>query len=188
MSLFDYVMILISMVLSLGIARILESHAQLLKRGGEVRWSPTYLLWLIILLACHIDLWGSLWMLRNAPAWSLASLLVVLGGATSLFYASVLSAPEVLPGARVDLWAFHLENRRRYIGALIGYLILGAVINMTLLSGHFEWATFAGALPSVGLCLVAIFVGNRWVQIVVPILIASFISVYFVSYFSTLQT
>jgi hypothetical protein len=187
LSLFEYVIVLLSVVLSLGIARVLESHAHLLKRGADVRWSPTYILWLVIILACHVDLWASLWMVRTAASWSMGSLLVVLMGATSLFYAAVLSAPDLEPGRPIDLWAFHLENRRRYLGAVIAYLILGAVINMTLLAGHFDWATFGGALPSVGLALAAIFISNRRVQIVAPILLAILMVIYFASYFPTLQ-
>lgn len=36
MAIFDYVMLLISVVLSLGLARLLETHARLIKRGAAV--------------------------------------------------------------------------------------------------------------------------------------------------------
>ena len=43
------------MVISLGLARILETHAQLMKHGKRVRWSPTYLAWLTVLLFSHME-------------------------------------------------------------------------------------------------------------------------------------
>lgn len=42
MAIFDYVMLLISVVLSLGLARLLETHARLVKRGDAVAWSAVY--------------------------------------------------------------------------------------------------------------------------------------------------
>lgn len=186
MTVFEYVMVLVSVILSLGIAKLLENHAELLKRGPAVRWSPTYLLWLVIIFFSHVDLWGSLWMIRDQHVWTLLSLLAVLSAAASLFYAAVLSTPDLEPGQGVDLWSFHLQNRRRYLTALIGYLILGAVLNMTVMTGHFDVATLTGTLPGIALCLAAIVLRNRWVQIAVPILLAVMTVIYFISYFATL--
>lgn len=187
MSLFEYVIVLISVVLSLGIARLLESHAHLLRLGARVRWSPTYLLWLLIIFFSHLDLWASLWMVRQSEAWTLLSLLSVLLAAVTLFYASVLSAPELEAGQPIDLWAFHMNNRRRYIGAIAGYLLMGAVLNMTVLVGQFDWATLLGTLPGLALCVAAIFIRHRWVQIIIPIALAVMMTVYFTTYFATLQ-
>lgn len=186
MTVFEYVMVLVSVILSLGIAKLLENHAELMKRGPSVRWSPTYLLWLVIIFFSHVDLWGSLWMIRDQHVWTLLSLLTVLSAAASLFYAAVLSVPDLEPGQDVDLWQFHLQNRRRYVTALMGYLILGAVLNMTIMIGHFDMATATGTLPGIALCLAAIFIPNRWVQIAAPILIAALMTIYFLNYFATL--
>ena len=58
MQIFDYVMLLVSVVLSLGLARLLETHARLVKRGTAVKWSAVYVAWLLILAAMHVDLWA----------------------------------------------------------------------------------------------------------------------------------
>lgn len=187
MSLFEYVIVLVSVVLSLGIARLLETHAHLLKLGPKVRWSPTYLLWLLIIFFSHVDLWASLWMVQQSEAWTLLSLLSVLLAAVTLFYASILSAPEFETGQPIDLWAFHIDNRRRYIGAAAAYLLMGAILNMTVLVGHFDWATVLGTLPGLGLFLAAIFVRHRWAQIIIPIVVAVMMTVYFSTYFATLR-
>lgn len=187
MALFEYVMLLVSVVLSLGIARVLESHAHLLKLGGEVRWSWTYLLWLLLIFLSHIDLWGSLWFLRAAPVWTLPSLLATILAAMALFYAAVLSAPERVPGEPIDLWDFHMANRHRYIGALAAYLILGTILNSFVLGGDFAAANVTAALPGLALFAVALFVRNRWVQIVIPLLLAILFGVYFAQYLSSFE-
>ncbi len=188
MTVFEYVMVLVSVILSLGIAKLLENHAHLLQRGQEIRWSPTYLLWLVLIFASQVDLWASLWMIRDTATWTLASLVLVLCAAASLFYAPVLATPDHTPGQTTDLWAFHMANRHRYLTAFMAYLILGAILNMTVLTGHFEWATLTATAPGIALCLAAIFIRNRWVQIAVPVLTAILMTIYFVSYFPTLRT
>lgn len=53
MAIFDYVMLLISVVFSLGLARLLETHTRLIKRGAAVRWSAVYVVWFVIVGAMH---------------------------------------------------------------------------------------------------------------------------------------
>jgi hypothetical protein len=120
MSLFEYVIVLISVVLSLGLAKVLESHAGLLRLGKRVRWSPTCLAWLLIILLWHIDIWASLWVLREATTWEWSTISGALLATMSLFYASVLSSPRIEDDGPVDLWTFHMENRRRYVGTGLG--------------------------------------------------------------------
>ncbi len=185
MSLFEYVMLLVSVVLSLGIARLLESHAHLLKLGSAVRWSPTYMLWLVLIFMSHVDYWGGLWTLRDATVWTLPTLLAILAAAMALFYAAVLSTPDVIAGEPIDLWDFHMANRHRYIGALAVYGIIGGALNAFVLGGEFSAANLTAILPALALFAVAIFVPNRRVQIVTPIVLAVLFAVYLVQYFSS---
>jgi len=183
MTVFEYVMLLVSVVLSLGIARVLEGHAHLLKAGQEVRWSSTYLLWLLLIFLCHIDLWASLWFLRTAAVWTLPSLLATLVSAMTLFYAAVLSIPERVGGEGIDLWDFHMANRQRYVGALGVYLILGIILNSFVLGGDFAAANITTATPGLILVALAIFLSHRWVQIITPILLVVLFGTYFAQYF-----
>lgn len=184
MSLFEYVMLLVSVVMSLGIARLLESHAHLLKMGNAVRWSPTYLLWLALIFAAHVDLWASLWSLRETASWSLASLIATLLAAAFLFYAAVLSSPSLVSDEPIDLWEFHIAQRRRYVGAFAAFLVMAAILNSFVLVG-FSASTITGALPGLALCALAIFLRNRWVQILAPVAISILITIYFVQFFAS---
>lgn len=186
MSLFEYVMLLVSVVLSLGIARLLESHAHLLRIGGAVRWSPTYLLWLFLIFAIHVDLWASLWSMREASTWSLPSLIATLLAAVFLFYAAVLSSPSLASDEPIDLWEFHIAQRQRYVSALAAYLVMGAILNSFVLAG-FSAATITATLPGLFLCALAVFVRNRWVQIFTPIAIGVLLAIYFVQFFSSFR-
>ena len=64
---------------------------------------------------------------------------------------------------------------------------MGAALNMTVLAGHFDWATATATLPGLGLALIAIVFPHRWIQVLTPILMTVLLLVYFIQYFSVLQ-
>ncbi|MDP1739412.1 MAG: hypothetical protein Q8L23_18460 [Caulobacter sp.] len=165
MDLFGYAIPLVSVLLALGLARVLESHANLLKRQGDVAWSPTYLIWLILIVALHIDLWVTLWIAHTLPnldsgGWGTVS--PFLFQAVCLFYAAVLSTPHAKEGEPLDLWQFHIDNRKRYLTALIVYAAAGIGLGLLV---QLPTQVTSASVPMVGLALVAIFVSNRWVQL-----------------------
>jgi hypothetical protein len=184
MVLFDYVMLLVSVVLSLGLARLLETHARLLKRRGQVRWSAVYLAWFAILASMHVDLWATLWSVHSSPHWPWTAVLGFLFQGIALFYGSVLIAPEADEHETVDLWQFHQENRRRYVSALIVYTLLGFGLSMIFLpvAEQFNSATLAISLQFISLCALAMLVSPRWLQRVVAAVAVAWVLWYFVRY------
>lgn len=182
MTIFDYVMILLSVVISLGLARLLETHAQLMKHGRRVRWSPTYLLWLVVLLFAHIDIWASLWQVHDHARWSAADIGATLLACALLFYSAIFATPDMDGDGDIDLWAFHIDNRRRYLGALFGYMAVGAWLNVTLMREAFSTTNMTAALPTFAILTVAICIGNRWVQRLMPILTLALMAAYFARY------
>lgn len=163
MTIFEYVMILFSVVISLGLAKVLETHAHLIKREG-VTWSATYCGWLLVIVFTQIDIWASLWQVHENARWTALDIGLSLLAAVMLFYAAIFATPEPAEGEPVDLWSFHLANRRRYLTALVGYMLIGTWLNATLMQHTFSLANLTATGPAASLMLLAILVGNRWVQ------------------------
>lgn len=182
MSIFDYVMILLSVVISLGLAKLLENHAHLIKHGKRVTWSAVYLGWLVIMVLAEIDTWASLWQVHTNARWTALDIGLSLLAAALLFYASILSTPETTGDEPIDLWDFHLTNRHRYLWTLVGYMAVGAWLNATLMQQTFSMANVTATLPAIGLMLVAIFIRNIWVQRAVIAAALSIQLVYFAQY------
>lgn len=182
MAIFDYVMLLISVVLSLGLARLLETHARLIKRGASVRWSATYLAWFAIVGALHVDLWATLWAVHTNTHWQWTEIMGFFFQAVALFYGAVLLAPDE-HGDTIDLWRFHLENRRRYLTAVIVYTLLGAWLSMTFLPvEQFLSAVYKVGLPMVAFCIVAMFVSALWAQRAIALAMVALVAWYFATY------
>ena len=68
-----------------------------------------------------------------------------------------------------------------------GRQILGTILNSFVLGGDFAAANITAALPALALFAVALWVGNRWVQIVTPLLLVILFGVYFAQYFSSFE-
>lgn len=181
MAIFDYVMLLISVVLSLGLARLLETHARLLKRGAAVKWSAVYMAWFVILGALHVDLWATLWVVHTQTHWPWTMILGFFFQAIALYYGAVLVAPDE-DADTIDLWRFHLDNRRRYLPTLIVYTALGCALTLNfgpmaqLLS-----AVYSVGIPIIVGCALAILAPTLWAQRT----IAAVMVVWFAWYFAT---
>jgi len=186
MSVFEYVIVLLSVIISLGLARLLETHAHLLKHGKRVKWSPTYVAWLLILVLSHIDIWASLWQVHENARWSAGDIGLSLLATALLLYAAIFATPETA-AEEVDLWAFHLENRRRYVGAFILYALIGAFLNASLMRDAFSTANLTAMAPITLGAMATFLFRNRWVQMVAPAIILAAIVKYFAEYLPTIS-
>ena len=188
MALFDYVMLLIAVVLSLGLARLLETHARLLKRGAAVRWSGTYFAWFAIIGAMHVDLWATLWSLHTQTHWPWTAVLGFFFQAVALFYGAVLLAPEDTADT-IDLWQFHLANRRRYLPTLIVYTVLGCGLGATFVPlEQFLSAVYTVGLPIVVACVLAMATERLWAQRAIACAMVVWIAWYFATYLPGFST
>lgn len=182
MAIFDYVMLLISVVLSLGLARLLETHARLVKRGSAVTWSAVYVAWLVIVAAMHVDLWATLWVVHTQKAWPWTMVLGFFFQAISLFYGAVMITPDD-DRTSVDLWQFHLDNRRRYIPTMVVYTLLGSLLTLGFAPmAQFLSAVYTVCLPYVAGCVLAMASSSRWLQRAVAVGMLALLAWYFATY------
>ena len=181
-AIFDYVMLLISVVLSLGLARLLETHARLIKRGSAVRWSAVYIVWFVIVGAMHVDLWATLWSVHTYKSWPWTVILGFFFQAVSLFYGAVLIAPDEDADV-IDLWRYHVDHRRRYLWALMAYVVLGACLGLTFLPAE-QWlsAVYKAGLPMVLACVLAMTMSSLVAQRVVAVAMVTLLAWYFATY------
>jgi len=72
MSLFEFVTVMISMVLALALSQMLRSASYLAKTDREIVTYRPYGLWFIAIVLAVVNHWWSLWDLRNID-WNYAS-------------------------------------------------------------------------------------------------------------------
>ena len=127
---FVYVSVLFSIVIALALTQLLAGIAALL-RSARYALLLRYIAWVGVLLFACVDLWFSLWGLRESEEWSLIYVLYLLVLATVLYVACQLIVPDLRDGDSIDLVAFNESRRRKYLAALGLDVALATVQNLT---------------------------------------------------------
>lgn len=75
---FEYVSVLISLILGLGIAVILTGLARIIKRWESVVPYGPFFIWIVLVFVLHIQEWWDTYQLMNWTSWSLTVFLFVI--------------------------------------------------------------------------------------------------------------
>ncbi len=86
-SAFEYVSILVSIILGLGITQILSSFSDLLYHYKEIKFYWPHTLWVLFILFLHIQDWFITYQLKDKTVWTLPELLFILLYPITLFIA-----------------------------------------------------------------------------------------------------
>jgi len=188
MSVFEYFLILFSVVLSLALTQLITGVGELVRARPTVRWTIGYVLWLTIGFSLVLDLWTSLWLVRTVPRWSLVTLIFLLLQASSIFLYILWLLPRVGSQENVDLGDHALKERRLYLSAFSGYVFAGMITNLTILpkEASLDLASYALLPPTLVLNAIAWWSPNRWVQLLVPAVVQVLMITYFFAYFPTI--
>ena len=124
MSSFEFLSVLISVVVGLGIANILNGVGRLIHRSGEVKVSATFVAWALFLFLYMIVYWWTIvfgW--RDWQNWNLLIFIFVLTYGVLLFLLSVILIPHDMP----DDWDPHadfIRMRRWFFGVFIVLVVV----------------------------------------------------------------
>jgi len=117
MGLFEFLLVIVAIVLSLGITELLGGVARILK--GEIAGHPRHTLWIVIVFQLQLQLAWGLWGLRQRVSWRYPEFALLLLGPVFLY----LAAAVLFPPAGLESAELHLLRRRKDFFLLnLGYL------------------------------------------------------------------
>jgi hypothetical protein len=130
MTLFEYVTVAVSIVLSFGLVRLLDGVRPALARGRVYR---VHAMWVAIKLLNHVVLWWALWNYRDAVAWNLARFAWVLLPPALLY----LQATALVTRAPQDVadWKDHFFEIRRWFFTINVVLVSVSSIGSYMIGG-----------------------------------------------------
>ena len=102
MSLFEFVTVMVSMILALCLSQLLRNASFLAKTDREIKHYLPYTLWLIVILVTVINHWWSLWDLRNVN-WSFVSFLYILVAPILATFGTGLLSPSQSGATPINL-------------------------------------------------------------------------------------
>ena len=93
MTVFEFVLTLYSIVIALGVARVLTGYVALIEYRKEIANLPLFMIWLSLLLLANIVWWFSLWNKNAAQSFTLSEALFTFHVPAFLFMACRLLVP-----------------------------------------------------------------------------------------------
>lgn len=160
MTSFEFVSVLLSIVVSLAFTHLLTGIARLI-RARPRKFPLLHVGWLGLMLFNCVDYWFSLWQLRSID-WSLGYVLFWLLYATLLYLTCwLLVPPEEQALDSIDIDEYHINNRRQYLSVLLTGSLLTLPANfLTPTMAEANWFTLFGIIVFA----VAWWSPNRLVQ------------------------
>ena len=127
MEAFEYVMVLVSIVIGLAVTHLLNALAagvhRLRGHGPPVRLEAVYLLWIFYLLTWLVSFWWWEFKFQEIESeWTFALYLFIISYAVALFLLSAVLVPNRLVGVD-DSYSYFMDVRRWFFGGML--LVIG---------------------------------------------------------------
>jgi hypothetical protein len=113
---FEYLSVLVSIVIALGMSEVVSTWGRLLRQRNEVKFSLIHAGWSSFMLVFMAQLWWGLWNYRLVADWTFLSLLLLLSLSLSIVLAALAITPSDCVAPGLDLHAFFFANRRLFFG------------------------------------------------------------------------
>ena len=132
-SAFEYVSILVSIILGLGITQILSVVSDLVFDTPKVKFYFPHTVWVVFLLFLHIQDWFITYQLKDIPVWYLPELFFILSYPVLLFVLSKVITPQEDDVDRTDLKTYYYRRYPTIFGLMGGSVLLSILFNTYLL-------------------------------------------------------
>ncbi len=130
MSPFEFVTVLISIILGLGITQIMSGIADLIHQWGKVKLYWPHMLWVVLVFVLHIQDWWLLYQLKSVTAWKLPMFLFQVLYPISLFILARILFPMPTEENATDMRTYYLTNYRKLFAMVVILSFLSALENI----------------------------------------------------------
>ena len=134
METFNYLSVLLSIVIGLAIAQVLQGLRGLILARVKVRLYLPTVIWTGIALLLAIQAWWASFGLHTRANWTFWTFIVIVLQAISVYMVAALVLPDVTEDA-VDLRDHYFTHRSWFFGAVLATIIFSAAKELVL-RGH----------------------------------------------------
>jgi len=164
MTQFEYVSVMVSIVLALGVSHLLDEASRIVRERSWEELDPIFGIWFLIQVCIHLEVWWALWSYRDLQAWSYLSFVYVIVGPVLLVVNNGILVP---PRRRNHLASLekHFEAMRTRIMVIWVLFLLWSIGLGPVVAGRFV-DQVESQLLFLGVVLLTLFTRNRMVHLV----------------------
>ncbi len=132
-SAFEYITILISIILGLGITQLLSSIAEAFHHQHKVKLYAPHTIWVVLILFLHVQEWFIIYELKSFPVWKLPTFLFIILYPIALFLCAKLVFPLNLADETLDLKCYYFASFPRLFYLFATCVLLSLLFNLVFL-------------------------------------------------------
>lgn len=118
MSLFEFIVSMISVIFALAVARLFSGVSELIQSRGNIRFALVHAVWVLNLFLLTFLHWWTLWAFRDLD-WNFLMFFYSLIGPSLMFFASTIISPRIHTERTLDLGAYFLDIRRYFLSVFV---------------------------------------------------------------------
>ena len=153
---FSYLSVLITIILGLGIAKLMTGLGWLIVSRERVRLYWPTVAWVALLLVFHILTWWTMFGLRNYREWNFFAFLIVLLQPVVLYLLAALILSNFTAESRIDLKVNYYANARWFFTLLVLLFCVSLLKDLALFGRFPEKANLAAHVIFMALGITAI--------------------------------
>ena len=147
---FEYVSVLTSIILGLGVTQILTGIADLVHQWEKVKLYWPHLLWVVLVFVLHIQEWWITYQLHTIESWRLPTFLFFILVPVSLFILARILFPFNLQEDVIDLKVFYYGNFRKFFLWTMILNVLSMITNVIVDGIGADQLVIAGIFATLG--------------------------------------
>lgn len=170
MSPFEYVIVLISIIIGMGITQILSGISAIILRWEKIRIYWPHLVFILLVFILHVQEWWVTYDLRSFNYWRLPTFLFVILYPVNLYLLARLLFPIKWMGRDLDLKFFFYEHYRRIYLLICSLAILAIVDNVVMLNYGLETQFIQIILVSILATIIVLKIEKDWLHQLVALI------------------
>jgi hypothetical protein len=132
---FEYVVVLVSIILGMGITQLITGFAAIVLRWNYVKLYWPHLVLIALIFIIHIQDWWATYALRNNTSWNLLMFLFIIMYPVTLYVLARILFPIRWSPVPFDLKTFFYDNFRKIYGFMI-FLPVHSLIENYFIRGY----------------------------------------------------
>lgn len=152
---FAYLSVLLSIILGLAMAEILQGYGRLLISRAAVKLYAPPLIWSAMMLLMATQFWWASFGLAKREHWDFAAFCAVLLQTVVMYMGSALVLPRFGPDQDIDLRAHYYREATPFFGFGLAFIVLGfakdLLLGRTMPGMIMGFMAFFGAVTMVAL-------------------------------------
>ena len=187
MDAFNYLAVLLSIIIGLGLTQVLSATGRLIRGREHVRsyWPP--LLWAAVLIVIYVQVWWSMFGLRMHQGWTFLAFFLVLLQTVTLYMMAAVVLPEQVDERGVDLHEHYERQAPWMFGFFAATLVVSFIKEIVLVGRVLEPTNMAFHVVLFAVSLVGVFARRPAVHRALAVLCALAIGAYIALLFARLR-